>query len=227
MNSRELETALAAADPIDEETLAGLDFAAIEATLLDDLEGTPSPPAATASGRARSRRRKRPAADRARRRLPGGGGRPRHLPARRRRPPSGRPPPTAPTSSASPNRPHCSCSKSRAGGSRTSTRTTAGKGPKARWNSSPADRFPTNRSRSPATSKKDSTSRECSPPRCAGARSNSYGATPTWPKRSPPPTREFTPMVSTGSRHRSWGPPPTSTRATKSSSTRAARAIAR
>jgi hypothetical protein len=56
MKAQQLEAALAAADPVDRTQLARLDFAALEADLLADLDGIPSELPAAGSKRRRPRR---------------------------------------------------------------------------------------------------------------------------------------------------------------------------
>ncbi|HET7574726.1 MAG TPA: hypothetical protein VFJ99_06395, partial [Solirubrobacterales bacterium] len=57
MNTRELELALAAADPVDPDGLEGLDLEAMEAELLADLDGEQPSPSPFGGGTARRRRR--------------------------------------------------------------------------------------------------------------------------------------------------------------------------
>jgi hypothetical protein len=60
MKTRELKAALAAADPVDHQALAGLDFELIEDELFVDLAGQSSPLLATTPERIRSPRSRRP-----------------------------------------------------------------------------------------------------------------------------------------------------------------------
>ena len=176
MNTRELELALAAADPVGRTGSTGSTSRRWKPSC--SPTSTASRPALPGRRAPTPRRAAPPAAARAR---------PRRRGARRHRSlpsssspaaaPSAPPAPTAPTSSASPNRRRCCCSKGRAGGSRTSTRTSGAKASKGRWNSSPASRSPTNRSRRHRQREDRQPSRGCSRPRCASAGSSSPGAT--------------------------------------------------
>ena len=141
MKTREMERALGAADPVGRGRLDGLDLEAMEADLLADLE-TDFSTSPSSKRRVRALGARGASCSRSARRA-------RRRPRRRPRPrPEAAPTtpraPTAPSSSASPSRRRCCCSKAPAGGSRTSPSREkaptwlAAAGAQGRWNSSPA-----------------------------------------------------------------------------------------